>query len=251
MSFCPKCGSQNNDGVAFCAKCGASIGAAAPQPVPQQIPQPVQQPAPQQYVQQPAPQQYAQQPGQQQYAPPPYVRQGPSFFQKLCNTKDITATIDPADIAKGKALSILAYCAVLGYIFFVWLFDSFTNGTFFTLFIFAGVMVAPCIMAKESKYLQYHLSQVFTAFFGVLICMIISGTIVGWIQHAIYWGMYSGSLYSSDTAGMIVSTLVAWFLQIIFMAVPVLVVVAGLMNAAKGKARALPLIGKFRFILDK
>ena len=27
--FCSKCGSPNNDGAAFCAKCGAALGAAA------------------------------------------------------------------------------------------------------------------------------------------------------------------------------------------------------------------------------
>lgn len=32
MAFCSKCGSQVNDGIAFCPQCGAAIGAAAPPP---------------------------------------------------------------------------------------------------------------------------------------------------------------------------------------------------------------------------
>lgn len=53
--FCPNCGAQNEDGIAFCASCGSALNEQAQQPVYQQ---PVyQQPAPQQPVyQQPAPQ---------------------------------------------------------------------------------------------------------------------------------------------------------------------------------------------------
>jgi len=58
MAFCGKCGAQNQDGVAFCARCGQPLAAG--------------QPAPQQYQQAPPPQQY-QAPG----APPPqYQGQG-------------------------------------------------------------------------------------------------------------------------------------------------------------------------------
>ena len=51
--FCPNCGAQNADNVAFCASCGANLGAQQPvyqapvqQPVYQQpAPQPVAAPA--------------------------------------------------------------------------------------------------------------------------------------------------------------------------------------------------------------
>ena len=44
MAFCSKCGSQVNDGVAFCPQCGAPVGAAAPPPPypPQYPPYPTQ-----------------------------------------------------------------------------------------------------------------------------------------------------------------------------------------------------------------
>lgn len=32
MVYCPNCGAQNDDGVAFCANCGTSIAPAAPTP---------------------------------------------------------------------------------------------------------------------------------------------------------------------------------------------------------------------------
>lgn len=60
MSFCPNCGAQNADNVAFCASCGGKLGAEQPvvqQPVYQAPVQPVyQQPVYQQpvYQQKPA-----------------------------------------------------------------------------------------------------------------------------------------------------------------------------------------------------
>lgn len=73
--FCPNCGKENPDGIAFCSGCGMAFGARAPQPAPQPVAAPVYQPAPQP-VAAPAPQPAAspiippQQPvPSQQYAP--------------------------------------------------------------------------------------------------------------------------------------------------------------------------------------
>ncbi|MBQ5838294.1 MAG: zinc-ribbon domain-containing protein [Clostridia bacterium] len=70
--FCPNCGSNNPDGVAFCANCGAQLGNQQPQQ--QAAPQPEFQ-QPQQVAPQPEFQQPQQQPQQQYQAPyqPPYV----------------------------------------------------------------------------------------------------------------------------------------------------------------------------------
>jgi uncharacterized membrane protein len=56
VAFCGKCGMQVADGTAFCPRCGAPVGAAAPPP-PQYPPQ-----YPQQYPPQQGYQQYPQQP---------------------------------------------------------------------------------------------------------------------------------------------------------------------------------------------
>ena len=47
--FCPNCGTQNADGVSFCANCGANLMPAAPAaaPAPQYQPQPAPQYQPQ------------------------------------------------------------------------------------------------------------------------------------------------------------------------------------------------------------
>jgi uncharacterized membrane protein len=62
MAFCGKCGASNSDGVAFCARCGQPLAAAAPAPPPQHYQAP---PPPAQYQQAPGapPAQYQQTPG--------------------------------------------------------------------------------------------------------------------------------------------------------------------------------------------
>ncbi len=64
--FCPNCGKENPDGVAFCAGCGMAIGSRSSQPVAAPAPQPVAAPAPQP-VAPPAPQ------PDPSYAPEPVV----------------------------------------------------------------------------------------------------------------------------------------------------------------------------------
>ena len=103
MPFCPKCGTEYQDGSKFCAKCGANLdGSVAPVP----------------------------------------INQNPGFFQKIFDTKNVTSTMDANDINTGKAMSILAYCAVLAYILTGWIF-----GGFIEIIVLAGMLVAPCITA--------------------------------------------------------------------------------------------------------
>ncbi len=201
MPFCPKCGAEYQDGTKFCGKCGGNLDGTV--------------------------------------APVPVVNQGPGFFQKILNTKDVTSTMNAADITSGKPLAILAYCACFVYILMTWLLGSFVG-----LLLAAGVLVAPCIIASKYEFLKYHLSQAFTALFGVILVNIVEGFFASILRSLIVSAMRS-------TAGNVVGTIIAWIIHLIFMAIPVLIIIAGLINAAKGKAKALPLIGRFRFICDK
>ncbi len=86
--FCPKCGTQVNDGASFCPKCGTALAqqpAVAPeQPTPQQAPAPEQSAYQQQQYQQ---QQTYQQAPSYQAAPQPTPAQGfhmPSLGELFC-----------------------------------------------------------------------------------------------------------------------------------------------------------------------
>lgn len=205
MPFCPKCGTEYQEGTKFCAKCGGNLdGSVAPVP----------------------------------------VNQGPGFFQKILDTKDVTSSFDAADINAGKAMGILAYCALFAYILVGWLF-----GGFFAILVCAGMLVAPCIIAKKSKFLRYHLSMIFPALLGVMVVDVVEG----FISSKLFWGVYSAIFAGTwnDVAANIVGTLLAWFVHIVFMAIPVLILVLGLVNAIKGKAKDLPVIGRFKLIFEK
>lgn len=209
MPFCPKCGTEYQEGAKFCAKCGGNLdGSVAPV----------------------------------------HVNQGPGFFQKILDTKNVTSTMDVNDINAGKAMSILAYCAVLAYILVTWLL-----GDFFAVIVLAGLLVAPCITAKKSKFLQYHLSMIFPSLLAVMVVRAVEGSIAAFFYNLISNPVYD---YISSYAGVmstrvVIGTIVAWVIHIIFMAIPVLVLVAGLINSANGKAKDLPLIGRFKMIFEK
>ncbi len=209
MPFCPKCGTEYQDGSKFCAKCGANLdGSVAPVP----------------------------------------INQKPGFFQGILDTKDVTSTMDANDINEGKAMSILAYCAVLAYILVSWIFGGFVG-----IIVLAGMLIAPCILAKKSKFLQYHLSMIFPSILAVMVIRAVEGSIAAFFYNLISHPVYD---YISEYVGilrpeMVIGTIVAWTVHIIFMAIPVLVLVAGLINSANGKAKDLPLIGRFKLIFEK
>lgn len=109
MPFCPKCGTEYQDGSKFCAKCGANLdGSVAPVP----------------------------------------VNQKPGFFQKIFDTKNVTSTMDANDINTGKAMSILAYCAVLAYILTGWIF-----GGFIAIIVLAGMLGSSLYNSGQVKVL--------------------------------------------------------------------------------------------------
>ncbi len=78
-------------------------------------------------------------------------------------------------------MSILAYCAVLAYILVTWLLGDF----FCCDCTFAGLLVAPCITAKKSKFLQYHLSMIFPSLLAVMVVRAVEGSIAAFFYNLI------------------------------------------------------------------
>lgn len=156
MPFCPKCGTEYQDGSKFCAKCGANLdGSVAPVP----------------------------------------INQKPGFFQGILDTKDVTSTMDANDINEGKAMSILAYCAVLAYILVSWIFGGFVG-----IIVLAGMLIAPCILAKKSKFLQYHLSMIFPSILAVMVIRAVEGSIAAFFYNLISHPVYD---YISEYVGIL------------------------------------------------
>lgn len=166
MAYCGKCGQQVNEGVKFCPSCGTPAGAAAPQ---------------------------ENQPNQPE-----------NKFSEAINTPDITASFDPADVEKNKAMGVLAYLGIL--------------------------VLIPIFAAKDSPFARFHANQ------GLLLCIaaIIYGvaySILSSIILAISWRLY----FLVSIIGLI---------GVVF----AVLCIIGIINAVNGKAKELPLIGKYNLL---
>lgn len=239
MQFCNQCGAQMNDGAKFCPKCGATVGQPqAPQysqpnnnqsfnapgfnPAPNNYQQQTQVPPQQQVYGQVPPQQQPPVYGQNTQIPPYQAPKTGNFFKDILNTPDYTAQYDPVDIAKNKGVTIASYLGIL-----FWL---------------------PLAANSNSRYGRFHANQ------GLLTLILsLALGIVTWILQLIigaifrteitYLGIGTG-IYTTSGFGMFLSGLFGFILAIPSLAC----IVIGIINAANGRAKELPIIGKFRLI---
>ncbi|MFQ9047428.1 zinc-ribbon domain-containing protein [Pseudoruminococcus massiliensis] len=244
MQFCNQCGAQMNDGAKFCPKCGATIGQPqAPQysqpnndqsfnapgfnPAPNNYQQQTQVPPQQQvYGQVPPPQQQPPVYGQNTQIPPYQAPKTGNFFKDILNTPDYTAQYDPADIANSKGITIASYFWIL-----FWL---------------------PLAVNSNSRYGRFHANQALLMLIASAACSLVSwilNLIIGAIfvvkntvGNAFMTGNYSE--YVTSGFGLFLSGLFGFILAIPSLAFLIL----GIINAANGKAKELPIIGKFRII---
>lgn len=124
--------------------------------------------------------------------------QEPNAFEKAMDTEDITASFDPEDIRKNKAMAVLAY---LGFLILI-----------------------PIFGAKDSRFARYHVGQA-VILWAVETVLSLLSNIFGWIP---FFG---------------------WSIRIlcglIGIAVAVFAII-GIVNAAGGKAKALPVVGSIK-----
>ncbi|MCH5324789.1 MAG: zinc ribbon domain-containing protein [Eubacterium sp.] len=218
MAFCVKCGTEYAEGAKVCSGCGASLENPAPQAA---------APAP---------------------APVPAVTpvNTENFFQKVMKTKDSTDTIDPADIQANKAIAILGYCATFLYILLGWFL-----GSFWGIIVAALALLVPLLMAKNSKWLTFHGFQAITLLITAILAGIFDGAISSFFYNLFAGNSWESALYAAMGGANIPGTIFAWFIHLIFMAIPILIGIAGIINVSAGKAKALPLIGIFKISIDK
>ena len=235
---CVKCGAQLNDGAGFCVSCGTAQPAPQqpvqggfapppPQPAPyQQAPPPVQQ-AP---YQQPAPQAP---PYQQPQAPPPVqpqapypqpgMQQAPPYQQPGYQQPGYPQQPGYQQPYPQKSdAETNKWMAVLGYILF-----------------FIPIIVGA---HKTSPFVKFHVNQGFLFFCLWLVYSIVQNIV---IAIAFSTRVYSyGSLYAYGSQYLIVTTI----LGLIY--IPIFILgVLGIINAATGKTKPLPLIGKLFTLL--
>ena len=276
MAFCKKCGATMPDGVPFCNACGAemnSTDSSTQQSVDQgyiqqnnasqqdytgqtdfsgqqgysnQQGNPGQQgysnqqgnPGQQGYSNQqgnPGQQGYSNQqgnPGQQGYSnqqgnpgqqnsfnPQDAFNSAMNFAN---NTQDTTGQYDPNDIMQNKGISAVAYVPIL---FFI-----------------------PLVAKPDSKFGRYHANQglCFTiASIIVAVCSIALTSIFCAIfrSEVMVWGIGTGTTVPNGFALLLCA--IVRLAQICF---SLFFLITGIMNAVNGKAKELPIIGKFKLV---
>lgn len=116
---------------------------------------------------------------------------------------------DAADAQNNKAMGILAYFGIL--------------------------FLIPMFAAKDSKFAQFHARQGLTLCVFEVAYSILTAIIKGILWNILPWAMFG--IYT--TVSYIFSVASIFFL---------VVAIIGIVNAAKGESKELPLIGKIDFI---
>ena len=160
----------------------------------------------------------AQMPDESKYCPvcgEPVGTGSASFTEtvsKLNDTADYTSQIDPADASENKIFGILAYLGLL---------------------VLVTIFAAP----KNSRYSRYHANQGLV----LLIVSAIYSVVTNVILIAI------GAPFAIFTRGLGFGVVLAWIFGLISIVFLILAVI-GIINAAKGKCKDLPVIGKIRIL---
>lgn len=134
-----------------------------------------------------------------------------AMAQKLGNTADNTTEFTKDDIESNKVMALLSY--------------------------FGFLVLVPIFAAKESPYARYHANQgavLFLALIGYGVAdAVVSGILKAILARALgLWSVY---------------TLCNSVLSLLYIAFTILAVI-GIINVLNGRARELPLIGKFRVL---
>ena len=129
----------------------------------------------------------------------------------LNNTADSTASFSKKDIEDNKVMALLSYL---------------------------GILVAiPILAAKNSPFARFHANQ------GLILC-------IAWIGWAIFDSVITAMLWALLWKGMglwSIYSLCGTLLSMVYIVFTVLAVI-GIINVLNGKAKELPLIGKFKIL---
>lgn len=208
MAFCNKCGASIPEGASFCNACGTPV---------------VNEESSNQQTNEQNFSKNQNNSSQQDNSGPSFHSSGAqnSFNNAMNfvnNTEDSTSQFNSDDILQNKGIAAISY---LGILFFI-----------------------PLVAKPESKFARYHSNQgLCLLIFGVIL-NIING-IIGTIIKSIFVSEYVIFGYTQPSG---IAYLLTGILSLLIAVICLVFVITGFMNALNGKAKELPLIGKFKLI---
>ncbi len=140
-----------------------------------------------------------------------------STVSKVMDTADTTAEFDPADINQNKAMAILSYLGIL--------------------------VLIPIFAAKNSKYARYHANQGLV----LLITEVILSLCYSILTYGIIYNIFTTSYWGIRTVngfGIALGSILGLAVSVVSIAF----IIIGIINANKGVAKELPIIGKFKIL---
>ena len=135
----------------------------------------------------------------------------------LNNTKDETAEYDAKDISDNKGMAILSY--------------------------FGPLVLIPILAKKESKFARFHANQGLVLFIADVAYGIVQSILMAILRAIFPWNWSYGYLGGRGFIFDALSTV----LSLVWLVIGILAVI-GLINALNGKAKELPVIGKFKIL---
>ena len=134
----------------------------------------------------------------------------------ILDTKDSTEEYTKSDIKKNKGMAILAYLLV----------------------------IIPLLFEKKSKYVKYHIVQGFNLFVCYLIYAVFCGIINSVAKYEVKC-IRNGFTFSCGKYD------IQWIFKLPLIIIGLILAalsVAGIINVINGKAKQLPVIGKFNIL---
>ncbi len=142
------------------------------------------------------------------------------FAQKvknLNNTADTTAEFEQRDIEENKTISVLSY--------------------------FGPLVFIPMFAKKESKFARFHSNQGLVLLIADVVFGVVQAILQAILRAIFPWKWTYGLVGGRGPVYGFLSTV----LSLLWIVIAVLAII-GIMNAVKGKAKELPIIGKFRIL---
>ena len=138
-------------------------------------------------------------------------------MKNINNTADTTAEFDPKDISDNKGISVLSYLGPLVFI--------------------------PMFAKKDSKFARFHANQGLTMFITYVGYSVVQSILLAILRMIFPWNYNYGLIGGRGFIFNALSTI----LSLLWIPITVIAII-GIVNAASGKAKELPLIGKIKLL---